>query len=267
MKYQTIPPSPKLAQYVRCFWVYEGEASAAHPYVYRAYASGCAELVFHYRSPFDQLVNGQAERSFAAAIHAQARKHSRFVVHQNWGIFGCYLYPFALPRLFSFPASDFTDRETDFQSVLGREGRELEERMLMAGGNDRRLQILSHFLENRLANNQREEPLVFASIAHIINRHGLVSVRDLARENFLSHRQFERKFKEFSGLPPKLFARISRFQAALKEYGRGKSLTAIAYDYGYFDQSHFINDFKEFSGYNPKVFFKGQAEGSEYLDC
>jgi AraC-like DNA-binding protein len=266
MKYQTIPPSPKLAQYVRCFWVYEGEASTAQPYVYRAYANSCAELVFHYRSTFDQFVNGQAEPSFAAAIHAQARKHSRFVVHQNWSIFGCYLYPFALPRLFSFPASDFTDRETDFQSVLGREGRELEERMLMAGGNDRRLQILSQFLENRLSNDSREEPLVFASIGQIIKRRGLVSVPEMARENFLSHRQFERKFKEFSGLPPKLFARISRFQAALTEYGSGKSLTEIAYEYGYYDQSHFINEFKEFSGYNPKVFFKGQAEGSEYLD-
>jgi AraC-like DNA-binding protein len=266
MKYQTIPPPPKLAQYVRCFWVYEGEASTAQPYVYRAYANSCAELVFHYRSTFDQFVNGQAEPSFAAAIHAQARKHSRFVVHQNWSIFGCYLYPFALPRLFSFPASDFTDRETDFQSVLGREGRELEERMLMAGGNDRRLQILSQFLENRLSNDSREEPLVFASIGQIIKRRGLVSVPEMARENFLSHRQFERKFKEFSGLPPKLFARISRFQAALTEYGSGKSLTEIAYEYGYYDQSHFINEFKEFSGYNPKVFFNGQAEGSEYLD-
>src|SRR4029453_12970107 len=224
MKYQTIPPSPKPAQYVRCFWIYEGEASTARPYIYRAYANGCAELVFHYQSTFDQLIDGQAERSFAAAIHAQARKHSRFVVHQNWGIFGCYLYPYALPRLFSFPANDFTDRETDFQSVLGGEGKELEERMLTASGNSHRLQILSHFLENRLAINRREEPLVFASIGQIINRRGLVSVREMARENFLSHRQFERKFKEFSGFPPKLFARINRFQAALTQYGNGKSL-------------------------------------------
>ncbi len=170
-------------------------------------------------------------------------------------------------ELFSFPASDFTDRETDFQSVLGREGRELEEKMLMADGNDRRLQILSHFLENRLANDQKEEPLVFAAIGHIIRSRGLVNVRELARENLISDRQFERKFKEFSGFSPKLFARISRFQAALTEYGSDKSLTAIAYDCGYYDQSHFINDFKEFSGYNPKVFFNGQAEGSEYLEC
>lgn len=267
MKYYTIQPSPQLARYVRCFWVYEGEASAANPYIYRGYADGCTELVFHYQGVFDQMIDGSAEGSFAAGIHAQTRKHTRFAVDRNWGIFGCYLYPFALPRLFSFPASDFTDTMADFHSVLGREGKELEERMLTAGDNRRRVEILAGFLEGRLNKNRREEPLVFASIGHIIETRGLVNVTSLASEYFLSNRQFERKFKEFSGFSPKLFARINRFQAALKEYGSGKSLTDIAYDCGYYDQSHFINDFKEFSGYNPKVYFSGKAEGSEYLEA
>jgi AraC-like DNA-binding protein len=267
MKYYTIPPPPSLARYVRLFWVYEGEASAENPYVYRGFADGCAELVFHYRSVFQQLIDDEVERSFAAAIYAQTRKYTRFIVDRSWGIFGCYLYPLTLPRLFSFPASDFTDTLTDFHSVLGRDGRELEERMLMAGDNRRRVEILSGFLERRLERNKREEPRVFASISHIINTHGLVNVTSLAHEHFLSKRQFERKFKEFSGFPPKLFARISRFQAALNEYGSAKSLTDIAYDCGYYDQSHFINDFKKFSGYNPKVFFSGKAEGSDYLEA
>ena len=267
MKYYTIPPPPHLTRYVRSFWVYEGEGSAETPYIYRALADGCTELVFHYRSVFDQLINDKVEKSFAAGIHAQSRKYTRFVVDRSWGIFGCYLYPFALPRLFSFPASDFTDTMTDFPSVLGREGKELEEKVLMAGDNRRRIEILSGFLETRLERNKREEPRVFAAVGHIINKRGVVNVTGLAREHFLSKRQFERKFKEFSGFPPKVFARINRFQAALNEYGSAKSLTDIAYDCGYYDQAHFINDFREFSGYNPKVFFSGRAEGSEYLEA
>ena len=53
-------------------------------------------------------------------------------------------------------------------------------------------------MEKRLANDNRGEPLVLASIGHIIHSRGLVNVRELARENFLSGRQFERNFKEFS---------------------------------------------------------------------
>ncbi|MBC8045504.1 MAG: AraC family transcriptional regulator, partial [Fimbriimonadaceae bacterium] len=93
------------------------------------------------------------------------------------------------------------------------------------------------------------------------------NVEQLARQNFLSIRQFERNFKEFSGFRPKLFSRIIRFQSALSEYdNKGKPLTEIAYACGYYDQSHFIHDFKEFSGHYPKHYFSGKAEGAEYRD-
>ncbi len=80
-------------------------------------------------------------------------------------------------------------------------------------------------------------------------------------------RQFERKFKQFSGFSPKLFSRIIRFQSAIKKYDDKKMpLTEIAYECGYYDQSHFIHDFKEFSGYSPMQYFSGKAEGVEYKE-
>ncbi|MBL7727053.1 MAG: helix-turn-helix domain-containing protein, partial [Dinghuibacter sp.] len=55
---------------------------------------------------------------------------------------------------------------------------------------------------------------------------------------------------------------------AMQRYGnRALRLTDIAYECGYFDQSHFIHDFKQFSGYTPAVFFKGGAEGTEWRDA
>ena len=138
--------------------------------------------------------------------------------------------------------------------------------MLTAPDNPSRVEILSGFLQKLLDKDYREEPFIFSSINRIIQSRGLVNVTDLASEYFISKRQFERKFKEFAGFSPKTFSRINRFQATLKEYGSGKSLTDIAYDCGYYDQSHFINDFKEFSGYSPKAYFSGKAEGSEYLE-
>ena len=267
MKYYTIPPPPRLAPYVRTFWVYEGEASAAEPYIYRSFADGCAEMVFHYRGVYDELIDGEQTDAFAAGIVAQTRNFSRFIVNRDWGIFGCYLYPYALTKLFSVPAADFTDLITDFDTVLGLPGKELEERMLTAAHNIDRISIMTEFLEKKLGETRTNEPKVFASIAHIIESRGLVDVGNLARDYFLSNRQFERKFKEFAGFSPKMYSRIIRFQAALKEFGSKKSLTEIAYDCGYYDQSHFINDFREFSGYNPKVYFSGQAEGTEYLEA
>lgn len=268
MNYRTIPPPPRLAPYVRTFWVYEGDASADEPYIYRGFASGCTELVFHYRSPFDLVRPDEAhESSIAAGIHAQSRKFSRWIVTRDWSIFGCYLYPYAIPRFFGFPANDLSDQLTDFRSILGVEGGLLEEQIMTARDTSKRVSILSAFLESRLDRDRRELPPVFASINRIIETRGLIDVGTLSSDLSLSHRHFERKFKEFSGFAPKLYARITRFQASLDAYGSGRSLTDIAYDCGYYDQSHFINDFKEFSGYNPKIYFSGKAEGSEYLDA
>ncbi|HTH37066.1 MAG TPA: helix-turn-helix domain-containing protein [Pyrinomonadaceae bacterium] len=266
MNYYTIQPTPRLAPYVRTFWVYEGEASEAEPYIYRGFADGCTEMVFHYKGVYDQLIDDRQVDSFAAGIVAQTRKFSRFVVNKDWGIFGVYLYPYALTKLFSFPASDFTDLMPDFDTVLGREGKQLEERMLTAADNAARVSIMTEFLESKLGEVRTNEPRMFASISYIIETRGLVNVSNLAKEFFLSNRQFERKFKEFAGFSPKTYSRIIRFQAALKEFGSNKSLTQIAYDCGYYDQPHFINEFKEFSGYSPKAYFFSKTEGFGYLE-
>lgn len=268
MLYQTYDPPPRLAPYVRNFWVYAGEASPERPYIYRGYADGCTELVFHVKSPFDLVrTDGTHETSIAAGVHAQTRKVSRWIVTRNWSIFGCYLYPYAIPRMFGFPASDLTDRITDFRSLLGIEGGELEERIMTAAGDKQRIDILSAFLERRLDRLSRELPRVFMSINHILETRGIVRMDAMAGRFGMSGRHFERKFKEFSGFRPKLYSRIARFSAALSEYGSGKPLTDIAYDCGYYDQAHFIADFKEFSGYSPKIYFSGRAEGAEYLEA
>ncbi len=265
MKYCTFDPPASLAPYVRSFWVFEGEASEASPYVYRGYADGCAELLFHYDGLFDELADGQERSSYAAGLHAQTRKVTRFVVKRNFGIFGCYLFPFAIPKLFRYAASDLTDITPDLSTFLGREGRELEEQMMLAGSNRRRYSILAKYLERCLERNRRDIPTVSHSIRRVIAFHGIENVRALAKDLFMSERTFERKFKEFSGFSPKLYSRIARFQAVKKEDPSKISLTDLAYKYGYYDQSHFISDFKEFSGYSPKAFFSGRAEGSEFL--
>lgn len=57
MKYYTIPPSPKLAAYVRFFWVLETEVKQEVGYMHRSMADGCVEILFHYQGTFTELTN------------------------------------------------------------------------------------------------------------------------------------------------------------------------------------------------------------------
>lgn len=103
-----------------------------------------------------------------------------------------------------------------------------------------------------------------ASAALIKLRRGIVSVGEMARENRVSRREFGRKFTEVSGIPPKLFARITRFQALVHtllstDVSQWAGVSSSA---GFHDQAHMINEFRTFTGSPPTVFFRPHgAEG------
>ena len=258
MNFYTIKPTKKLADLVRYFWVFEGNASEAKPYVHRTFANVCPELLFHYEGVFEEIDNGNnLQSSFITGLHAHTAQHRRFVVKQPFGMFGVYLYPHALPVLFDTPAIALTNELPDLISILKGDGRVIHEKMLLASGNAERLSIITSFLERRIT--QPKRPEIGNVIKAIVAARGQVNIKALSSECFLSVRQFERNFKEQSGFAPKAFARIARFYAVVEgTLNKRRSLTEIAYDFGYYDQSHFISDFKEFSGFCPKTWFSAK---------
>ncbi len=228
------------------------------------------ELLFHYQGLFDELFrSGAKEASFCSGIHGQGRHYRNFEINGSFGIFGVYLYPFALPLLFSCAATDMTDRMTDLYAFLGREGHEVTEQMMLAKNVPGRIAVITALLEKRLtrARESYVKPGIKESIQNIIHAGQLLPVQELAAQSSLSMRQFERLFQTYSGLPPKLFQRINRFQAAIAAYPqRQRSLTDIAHTCGYYDQSHFIRDFKMFSGHHPRKFFSGTTADTSFFD-
>jgi AraC-like DNA-binding protein len=53
----------------------------------------------------------------------------------------------------------------------------------------------------------------------------------------------------------------------MAQYGnKKKSLTSIALECGYYDQSHFIHDFKEFPGLHPKYIFSGNSDATKWRE-
>lgn len=268
MKYFIIAPPPPLKEHVRYFWALEGEASTNTPYVHRTMADGCAELVFHYRGVFDEITKANEwEKSYSAGLSGPSSQFRRFTIRQNFGIFGAYLYPFAASQLFSISGPELSNNMLDMKTIDAGEGLELEEKISLAQDHVARMNIISTYLLMKLTKTKKQPPGVFEAIKYLICTQGEPRVKELAQRNFTSIRQFERNFKHFTGFSPKFFSRIIRFQSSLREYGdKNKSLTEIAYKYGYYDQSHFIQDFKEFSGYNPRRYFSGKNEATDWRD-
>lgn len=267
MIYYKIPPSPALASYVRFFWVLEGNLATGESYIHRSVADGSAEMIFHYNGLFETLKGPSTTTAFRAGVDGQSSQFRRYQVKESFGIFGAYLFPYAIPALFGHAAHLLSNQMPDLYTLLGQDGKDLEERMMLAKDNDERASVLSQVLLNRLQKSRVPWSGIFASISHIIQTKGTTDVQTLAGNVCLSTRQFERKFKESAGFSPKLYSRIIRFQAAIAKYGSvTRSLADVAYDCGYYDQSHFIHDIKEFSGYHPRHYFREETESTRWKD-
>lgn len=249
--YHIILPPSSLEKFIRFFWILEGDILN---YTHRSLADTCCELVFHYQGKFDELSENNKKRLYDSGIQGQSNTISKYITDGNFGIFGVYLYPYAIPSLFNLSATELTNQQVSLIDLLGIKGKILEERMLLASGNEERLSIISSFLKVQLYDHKHHPVIDAIHFAKLKNGHCKVS--DMATKFSMSERNFSRKFKEYSGFTPQLFFRICKFQYVAEKYkNKDFLLTDIAHRSGYFDQSHFIKDFKEFSGYKPKEFF------------
>jgi transcriptional regulator GlxA family with amidase domain len=92
-----------------------------------------------------------------------------------------------------------------------------------------------------------------------------VSLDKLAREACLSPKQFYKNFVERMGISPKTYARIVRFDNAMKLQNAQphKDWLSIALDCGYYDYQHMVKDFKDFTKETPTGFVQKEDNAPE----
>jgi len=104
---------------------------------------------------------------------------------------------------------------------------------------------------------------VSRAVERMLERPGEIdSLSELASELGLSHRHFDRRFKEDTGLTPKQFLHRSRVQAGcrtLRETDR--PIAEIAVTLGYCDQSAFTSQFRKRMGITPSKYRKEFGRG------
>jgi AraC-like DNA-binding protein len=266
MNYHTIPPPAALAEYIQFFWVLEGSATAQKPFYHRVLAESSPEWIFYCKGQFELDGTGtERHKTPVSCLSGQMQNFKKLFTLNDFCLFGVYLFPYAVPGIFGVPAHSLSDQTVDTVTLLGREGELLDEKMYTASDHRQRAILISQFILQRLTNSRETASPVFASIRHILSSSTALSIPALADDCYLSRRQFERKFIHYAGYSPKQFQRIARFNAVIKGFEqRPGSLTEMAYNCGYYDQSHFIHDFRLFSGYNPKAFFTQQKHADDY---
>lgn len=165
------------------------------------------------------------------------------------------LTPVGAQRLLGLSMREVTGRVVPLGDAFGLLASELRERLLEATDWPTRFMITERFLMDRLAQSPAPPAALEWALARLHESAGNLEIRALTDELGCSRRYLISKFNDHVGVPPKVFARILRFQRACSLVGSGSfGWSEIAQQSGYYDHAHLIRDFQQFAGRAPANF-------------
>jgi AraC-like DNA-binding protein len=250
----TARPAPGLRQLVRYYYQFDIDLHG-RTLLQPVPARSPQAIEFTFGTPYivRRLARGSVERAHPVAlIGAQTFRRVDLVMQGKVDAFTIVFQPGGLFRLFSLPGQSVTNDHFEGQSALGRRLGELERRLGDVTCFHDRVRIADDWLCARRPVADAMTHTARAA-AEVLSRSGCIRVADLARSAGIGVRQFERRFVHEIGVTPKLYARIARFEAALRRKAATPEMrwTDIAHALEYHDQMHMVHDFNRLSGASP----------------
>ncbi|WP_028348289.1 helix-turn-helix domain-containing protein [Bradyrhizobium murdochi] len=159
--------------------------------------------------------------------------------------------PLGAYRFFGGAVADLAARMVDIAAVLGREGRELRDRLGAISRWQDRFDLVEDFVAVR-ANHLPSLEIEFA-YRRLARTAGGARITALAKEIGWSRKHLVNRFRSELGLAPKPVARIMRFHQAcrLAHAGEAHGWAGIAAESGYADQAHLAREFSTLAGETP----------------
>jgi len=163
------------------------------------------------------------------------------------------LTPLGARRLVGLPMSELANQSVPIDAVLGRFGRDLAQRVGDAPDWPARFALIDKAFRARLAEAAPTDPGVAWSLSQIMASGGTAVIGDHADKLGWSHRRLIARYRDTVGLPPKLVARIVRFERLTAHITTNPAIdwATAATACGYFDQAHLAREVRELAGITP----------------
>lgn len=236
--YQEIIPSNIAKDRIESFWIFKENKTKID---FNVMPDGCIDLIFDFNK----------NEGF---ISGQMTQYQNRSLSENSDMIGIRIRIESFAPISNKPLSEFKNKIVDFSSLNVNPYATATQRLSTKSLSDKLAFLENLVLENH--NQYLKDDLILNVVNDIRALKGNVKVITLAKSNFISIRQLERRFKHFLGITVKEFINIIRFQSTAEAIKKCKqsSLLHIAYNAGYFDHAHMNNDFKRIAGTNPSSF-------------
>ncbi len=243
--YNEYMPEARIDHIVYCFWHLKTSSPLEHAYKYRVVADGCTDIFLNVNKTNESFVMGFC------------KKYTEFELGQSFNYFGIRFLPSMFTQVFNISAKSLSNRYEWLEKVdSGMAG--FLARNIKYDHTEEAMTTLTKEIEMRWRLSKVDyDHRFYDALKVILEKKGIVEIeRDL--NTGLSGRQLQRIFNHYIGISPKTFSKVVRFQHILSLKPSTQSLrnNKVFYEFGFYDQAHFIKDFKKLYGVTPTQAFR-----------
>jgi AraC-like DNA-binding protein len=251
--FQRFTPSIKLARFVDCYWFINTPVSTSINYREYLHPNGGVGIILNYGDPlqFDKTLH--TDSCILDGTNTVTRELGLTGIIKTVGIrfktAGACLF-------FLQPLSELKNETVSLADTQLKDYPYLYHELDRAKTYGAKVSIIEHWLYRCIQSEKRVSDVVTASITLINKNRGLLPIRTIAATLDYNQRKIERLFRAQVGMSPKEYSCTLRIEKARSYINRSQqmSFSEIAYQLGFYDQAHFINQFKRVVGITPREY-------------
>lgn len=252
-------PAPDVQSYVQLFRIVHLEFSKGEAIPIKAYPPRPEQCLAFY--PFDREIvaytsSDKVVHHLPVVLYGQFTEVTNRMIGHQFLVFQIVFYPGALYKLIGIPSSELVNEYLDGSIFFGNQVHEVNEQLYEAKSYSAMIEIGNQFIRKLIAKTIQPTLPIDWVCTQLLNKSCQLSIDEIARQAFYSSRQLERKFKERTGVNPKLFMRIIRFDNAFRQKNSNPEMDwlRIALEFDYHDYQHLAKDYKDFTNLTPSQF-------------
>jgi AraC-like DNA-binding protein len=261
-----IPP-PDVQEFVQLYRIVHFRFTKEQALPFKAYPPRPEQCLAFY--PYDTeeveyAASGKRIQHLPVVLYGQFTEVTNRIIGRHFLVFQVVFYPGALYRLTRLPAASITNEYIDAGLVFSKTIHEINEQLFYAKDYGAMIAIVTGFIRQLIRKQQPRLPIDDA-FPLLLKEDSRLTVDQLAKEACLSVKQLERRFKERTGVNPKTYERIIRFDNAfrLKNSNNHLDWLRIAVECGYHDYQHLVKAYKDFTGLSPAAFHEIENKAPE----
>lgn len=251
-------PTHGLKEFVKCYRIVHFKFDKNAPPPSKPYTPRPENCLAFYPHDMERVEYGDKKSiiNVPVALIGQHISVTNRFVGTDFLVIQIIFQPGALYRLTGIPLFELNNQYLEADCVFAKDIQFVNEQFHHAKTYSDMVIIANQFVTRLVKKVVKDSHPLDTVCQLMLRQDATISLDSLARKSCLSIKQFERNFKDRTGVSPKLFSRLIRFDNAFRTKNANPNLDwlSVAIDCNYYDYQHLVRDYKDFTGFSPRAF-------------